>query len=362
MSTFGITQPVFGVELDQIMSYQKETFPELSVPLILLLMRDSFIQLDGFNQEGIFRVPGKQDEVDGYRDLFNQGKYEIWKECNPNTIAGLFKLFLRDLPTPIVPPNLYDNFVDQDVLDELESDDKSLEMMNKLLQLLPQHNRSVFIFLINFLQLLSKHEEQTKMGVDNLAMVFSAAMLISPDLDPFSALTKTNLAKGCIAQFIEKLSVNAFLQLPMKVPNYEEGSGMKLLEENPIDLWVQMKKEKEMKENEKGKKGKDKGKEKEKEKDKMRKSFFGGKNKGKDAKHDRKTKLQKNLVHVTDDNDIHATSPAPPTKMPPLEIKLDGPVEGKENVGKSPRSRSVSTFPNLNVTVSSTEEAYLFGP
>ena len=155
MTSFGITQPVFGVELDTIMSYQHQSYPDLSVPLLLLLMRDSFIQLDGFTQEGIFRVPGKQDEVDGYRDLFNQGKYEIWKECNPNTIAGLFKLFLRDLPTPIVPPRLYDDFVNQDTLDDLESEEKGAETMAKLLDSLPATNRNVFVFLINFLQLLS---------------------------------------------------------------------------------------------------------------------------------------------------------------------------------------------------------------
>ncbi|BFU18380.1 RhoGAP domain containing protein [Entamoeba histolytica HM-1:IMSS-B] len=232
MTCFNINQPIFSVDLETIMSYQKSSHPNVSIPIAFLLMKDTIIALGGNKLEGLFRVPGKQDDIDGYKTLFNEGKYEIYKECNCHTIASLFKLFLRELPTPIIPPIYYDKFVNEDVVAKL---DESPEKVMELLNLLPRINRDMFIFIIDFLQFLVPFESLTKMDMDNLAMVFSACMIINPDLDPFSALTKTNLAKNLIYEMILHMPKSAIQELDLNVQGYTSGKGMLLLETDPIE-------------------------------------------------------------------------------------------------------------------------------
>ncbi|EKE39525.1 hypothetical protein ENUP19_0284G0070 [Entamoeba nuttalli] len=238
MNMFEINQPVFGVSLETVMSYQKEKYPDVSVPIIFLLMRDTVIALKGETTEGIFRIPGKQEEIDGYKELFNQGKYEIYKECSCHTIAGLFKSFVRELPSPVIPLNCYDKFVDEQTVDDIEND---VSKIQPLLDCLPPINKAMTIFIINFLQRISSYEEKTKMGIDNLAMVFSACMLINDNIDPFSALTKTNVAKSCIAALIRHLPEDAMKQINISIEGYTPLSGITQVDIDPIIQYIENK-------------------------------------------------------------------------------------------------------------------------
>ncbi|KAL7715175.1 Rho-GAP domain-containing protein [Entamoeba marina] len=229
MTFTGINQPVFGTNLDVIMSYQEKRFPNVSIPIIFILLKDTLIKLDAEHREGVFRIPGTQEEVDGYKQLFNQGKYSIYVECNPNTLAGMFKLFLRELPEPVIPVAFYDNFVDEDDVVTFENNP---QLMVDLLEKIPEVHRCMFIYIIDFLQCLAEHEEETKMGVDNLAMVFSACILFNPD--PVVALAKTETAKKCIATFIRHLPRTLIETVNTSIEGYEPGSGMEQLLQDPI--------------------------------------------------------------------------------------------------------------------------------
>ena len=241
MSHFAITQAVFGKPLETVMSYQHEQYPQLSVPVILLLLRDTLLNMHAETTEGIFRIPGTQDEIDCYKQLFDDGKYAVWPECNVHTLAGLFKLFLRELPDPVVPVGLYDTFVCQETIDGLE---ESPAKAQELLGLLPSPNREVFIFIIDFLQLVGSHAEETMMSVPNLAMVFSACLLINPDLDPLSALTKTETAKRCIAGFIRQMGKDEMEAVHLEFEGYAEGDGMDELADDPTPLFRESKESK----------------------------------------------------------------------------------------------------------------------
>lgn len=241
--TVTINKQIFSVDLNTVMSYQQDSLPNLSVPLLFLMMRDTMIMLHAESTEGIFRVPGKQDEVDGYKELFNRGEYIVFKECSCHTIAGLFKLFLRELPEAVIPQRFYDSFVNEQVVDDISEDPSKIQ---PLLDILPKTNKAMVIFIINFLQRLSDHEEETKMGIDNLAMVFSACMLIGTDMDPFSALTKTNIAKSCIAALIRNLPKDAIEQLDLDVPEYIPGAGLIVVDTDPIPRVMEEVKEREM--------------------------------------------------------------------------------------------------------------------
>ena len=292
MSSFGITQQVYGINLETLMSYQSELYPTLSVPLIFLLMKDTLIKLECDKAEGLFRVPGKQDDVDGYKYLFNHGKYEMWKECNVHTLGGLFKLFLRELPSPIIPVKFFNDFAQEDVVEEMKDNSgKVMEMIHQL----PTFNKNMLIFIIDFLQYLTQFAENTKMDADNLAMVFSASILTDPDLDPLTSLTKTNVTKEVIMRMIESMPKSALNEINIKIENYEEGKGMELVDIDPIIAYKE-EKERENNDSKKGK-GKDKKKDAKKEKEKTKKEEKEKKKKEKEEKHKDK-KGKENTNHL----------------------------------------------------------------
>lgn len=66
----------------------------------------------GVVEEGIFRVPGNQAEIDALKkqyDTVGQAKLESHYEAH--TIAGLLKLWFRELPEPVLIFRYYETFI-----------------------------------------------------------------------------------------------------------------------------------------------------------------------------------------------------------------------------------------------------------
>ena len=84
---------------------------------------------------------------------------------DPHVAASLFKLWLRELEQPLIPPESYNH-----VLALAASRDSSGTVA--YVRLLPVHNRRVLAFVISFLQLLIRPAvvEETKMTAENLCM------------------------------------------------------------------------------------------------------------------------------------------------------------------------------------------------
>ena len=80
---------------------------------------------------------------------------------------------LRDLVDPIIPHALYDYCIKN-----AENTDETL----LILDMIPEHNRNVLLYLISFLQVIGEPQNQaaTKMNINNLAMVFAPNILRCP--------------------------------------------------------------------------------------------------------------------------------------------------------------------------------------
>ncbi len=67
----------------------------------------------GLEIEGIFRQSGSSSLVEYYRDQYDQGvEVDIFKCPDPHTIAGLLKLYLRELPEPLFPFDMYKEVIE----------------------------------------------------------------------------------------------------------------------------------------------------------------------------------------------------------------------------------------------------------
>lgn len=67
----------------------------------------------GLHNQGIFRIPGSQLEINQFKEAFEKGEDPL-VTVNPremNSVAGVLKLYLRELKEPLFPRDLYDSFI-----------------------------------------------------------------------------------------------------------------------------------------------------------------------------------------------------------------------------------------------------------
>jgi len=91
-----------------------------------------------------------------------------------HTIAGLLKLYLRELPEPLFTYDLYDQWIEATVKTLNNERPTALEQVVKLL---PKANYDNLSHLIRFLHLLTCHCELNKMTATNLAITMAPSLI-----------------------------------------------------------------------------------------------------------------------------------------------------------------------------------------
>jgi len=182
------SNPSFGINVDSLMQKQKATNPTLEIPIVLNSLIEAFFKMDN-KIEGIFRVPANATEVKEVKDKIDQGFTDsgmIVSFCsNVHTICALLKLWLRELPDPIIPNSVYNNATE------------NVEKANDVFQNLPPYNKTVITIVIQLIKELSKQDlvQTTKMDVDNLSMVFAPSFLRCPFSEYTAAISAAEKEK-----------------------------------------------------------------------------------------------------------------------------------------------------------------------
>ena len=97
---------VFG---ESLADHLKDTERQFAEPL-----ETSFKQLRriGLGIEGLFRIPGGQNKIKSLAAAFDVGIFD-WERASKDvhSIAGVVKKYLRELPEPLIPCQLFDDFL-----------------------------------------------------------------------------------------------------------------------------------------------------------------------------------------------------------------------------------------------------------
>jgi len=158
-----VDSKVFGVELKTAVMRSNKSHHMLPDVVYKCLI---YLETKGVCEEGIFRMSGSATDILKMKEQFDQGQdYDVRSCLNPHTVAGVLKLFLRELPVPLLITDLDASEV-SDVLAYTKS----------IVEGSPQENRYLLGCLFKLLNKISEREDVTKMGVKNLVIVFSAAL------------------------------------------------------------------------------------------------------------------------------------------------------------------------------------------
>ncbi|XP_015202712.1 SLIT-ROBO Rho GTPase-activating protein 3 isoform X1 [Lepisosteus oculatus] len=172
-----------------------ETFIKDSGQVIPLVVESCirYINLYGLQQQGIFRVPGSQVEVNDIKNSFERGEDPLTDDQNEhdiNSVAGVLKLYFRGLENPLFPK---ERFLDLMSTIKLESPAERVHHIQQIIVTLPRTIIIVMRYLFAFLNHLSQYSDENMMDPYNLAICFGPTLMPIPDgQDPVACQAHVN--------------------------------------------------------------------------------------------------------------------------------------------------------------------------
>ncbi|KAM5254204.1 rho GTPase-activating protein 9 isoform 1-T1 [Hipposideros larvatus] len=179
---------VFGCQLESLCQREGDTVPSF-VRLCI-----AAVDKRGLDVDGIYRVSGNlavvqklRFLVDRERAVTSDGRYLFpeqpgqegrldldsaeWDDIH--VVTGALKLFLRELPQPLVPPLLLPHFRAALALSEPE---QRLSQIRELIASMPKPNYDTLRYLLEHLCRVIAHSEKNRMTPHNLGIVFGPTL------------------------------------------------------------------------------------------------------------------------------------------------------------------------------------------
>ncbi|XP_031414502.1 SLIT-ROBO Rho GTPase-activating protein 1b isoform X2 [Clupea harengus] len=152
-----------------------------------------YINLHGLQHQGIFRVSGSQVEVNDIKNSFERGNDPLSDEENSpdiNSVAGVLKLYFRNLENPLFPKELFNEMIATVRIEALY--DRALSI-RKILTTAPRPSVVLMRYLFAFLNHLSQYSDENMMEPGNLAICFGPTLMPTPELhDQVSCQAQVN--------------------------------------------------------------------------------------------------------------------------------------------------------------------------
>ncbi|XP_068170454.1 SLIT-ROBO Rho GTPase-activating protein 3-like isoform X2 [Antennarius striatus] len=152
-----------------------------------------YINLYGLQQQGIFRVPGSQVEVNDIKNAFERGEDPLVDDQanhDINSVAGVLKLYFRGLENPLFPKEF---FIDLISTTKLDSEAERAHHLQQITVSLQHPVIIVMRYLFAFLNHLSQYSDENMMDPYNLAICFGPTLMPIPDdQDPVSCQAHVN--------------------------------------------------------------------------------------------------------------------------------------------------------------------------
>uniref|UniRef100_A0A672GJU9 Rho GTPase-activating protein 29 n=1 Tax=Salarias fasciatus TaxID=181472 RepID=A0A672GJU9_SALFA len=185
---------LFGIEFTQAARNSQDGVP------FIIRKCTSEIENRALNIKGIYRVNGAKSRVEKLCQAFENGKDLVeLSDLYPHDISNVLKLYLRQLPEPLVLFRYYNDFIglakesQSIIVEELEAlrlspapvapAQVSVELnrvlfkIKDLLKHLPPAHYKTLQFLIEHLHRVTERSEENKMTASNLGIIFGPTLI-----------------------------------------------------------------------------------------------------------------------------------------------------------------------------------------
>uniref|UniRef100_A0A1B0GEC5 Rho-GAP domain-containing protein n=1 Tax=Glossina morsitans morsitans TaxID=37546 RepID=A0A1B0GEC5_GLOMM len=166
---------VFGVSVS-LATERSRCHDGVDIPLVIRDCID-YLQEHALKSEQIYRIEPMKTRLLHYKRLYNnrERQPEI-DELDLPMACGLMKLFLRELPEPILTTDLIAQFEEVGSYPQVSRQQEELE---QLLELLPSCNKTLLSWILLHFDAVIQHEKWNKMNAQSLAMLLSPPLQMS---------------------------------------------------------------------------------------------------------------------------------------------------------------------------------------
>jgi len=172
---------IFGGSLSIIMEHQRSTGNNNPLPDFIKTIFEFLDTDEIYATEGIFRISGNLTFINEMKDTINSGKnFIIAPNTDPHAVAGLLKLFLRELEEPLISFEVFDKCV---AIPLNEDPELYLNHLQEAMDSLPTDNKIFLKYLLRTLKCIILQNEINKMTSSNLAIVFAPSLFRKRDSD-----------------------------------------------------------------------------------------------------------------------------------------------------------------------------------
>ncbi|KAI9294417.1 Rho GTPase activation protein [Neoconidiobolus thromboides FSU 785] len=199
-----ITRKLFSLPLSVVMGANGEK----GIPLMVIQCME-YILKKGIDEEGVFRRSPSSLLLKEAKNAYDEERRVDLDDYGVHVAAVLLKVFIRELPEPLIPPTLYDAIKDMNPI--LNDEIKLKEYIKEnIINRLNVQTQQLLQYLGYGLNKISKNQSSNKMTSNNLAIVWTPNLLKSgnPMLDV--SLCSTN---GATVGFFFKFIIDHFDEL-----------------------------------------------------------------------------------------------------------------------------------------------------
>ncbi|XP_078718910.1 rho GTPase-activating protein 18-like [Lampetra fluviatilis] len=174
-------QAVFGVPLGELLEQDRRREEGICVPRILEQLIQH-LEKQGLDQDGILRVSGNAARVKAARKQLDNPLTRdsfAWGQLSSADAAVLLKMFVRELPTPLLTVEYMIAFA---TVTKINSTRQRIQALNLLVLLLPDANRDTLEALLLLLGKVVSQEQQNRMGLGNVAKIVAPNLFMPKGL------------------------------------------------------------------------------------------------------------------------------------------------------------------------------------
>ncbi|CAJ1059028.1 protein FAM13B isoform X4 [Xyrichtys novacula] len=162
------TTRVFGVPLEEVT--RTHTISGHEVPALVKHIVEYIEEHGHLDLEGLFLVNGNAERVDWLRQRYDSGEeVELEKEADLASAVSLLRLFLQELPEPVIPTSIQGHILQ--LHQDYSNEEELCRNLKYLLQQLPQLNYGLLRFLCRFLASVASLQQES-WNIGTLAAVF----------------------------------------------------------------------------------------------------------------------------------------------------------------------------------------------